>query len=158
MTIEKIIPPPPRPPCPAWSRRVYARYVKSLLGALSFDAMGSGLIVLQFLVPEETPWINRLAMGVFALPMFVMAVLLHRSGARERSQAMGAWERWNLGGMKREGGVDKPAEAASLDLQGILAGRAHDEYFVLVDPNYRFNRRRIEPDLLRELSGGNPEG
>jgi Na+/proline symporter len=155
--IEDLIPAPPRPANAAWSNRVNARMVKTLSWVVVLSVISAALILLQFVV-EEAPIYSRIALGIFAFPPIMVAVLLWKTATKEARELLAAWESWPLSGMKPEkGGLPKPADPSAVDLRGILAGRVTDEYFVFIDPKYRFNRKRLDTEFLQELSKEHPE-
>ncbi len=152
--IGELVPPPPRPMNRWYASRVRARFSKFVLGTVLFLLGGCGLISSQFFAPDP-PILSRVAMSSFGLLFWTVAWFLWRTGSKECREALEAWETWSLAGMKPEKGMGlHPVDPSALDFQGILAGRVKDEYYVLIDPKYRFNRRPLDLEFLQELSKG----
>lgn len=152
-TIEDLIPKPPRTPNPIWSKRAGARFAKAAWVSAGLGILGLGLISLQFFVGTEVPIYSRIFIIVIAAGPLAACWLVWSNAAKERDEALAAWANWGLSGMKGDTGkVPSPVEASTVSLSEVLAGRDKDQYFVLVDPKFRFNRRRLDPDFLQELS------
>jgi hypothetical protein len=149
--LRELIPPPPRSPHPAWAAVAEKKFLKLAAGSVLLGLLAAALVGAQFLAPGETPLINRVAMGVFAVPLLYMCAYLWSVGSKDRREHRHAWAEWPLWGVKEQGGAPQLVPAESLDLQGILSGRVTDQRFVLVDPAYKFNRREVPADFLRRL-------
>jgi hypothetical protein len=152
-TIQELIPPPPRPPHPAWLARVNPKFNKSMMISAALGLVFLVLISLQFFVGEEVPLYSRLFIIVIAAGPLVASWLVWSSAAKERREALEAWANWTLSGMKGEAGkLPSIVDPSDVSLTEVLAGRDPNQYYVLVDPKFRFSRRKIELDFLQELS------
>jgi hypothetical protein len=122
------------------------------MGSAVLALLGGGLVAAQFLVGADTPLYPRIVIGLFTLPMLFMSWFSWRTAAAERREALDAWATWPLIGLKGDSQhAPKPVDASEINLREVIAGRATHESLVLVDPKYKFNRRPLEPDFLREL-------